>query len=101
MKSSQVSSKLCNPRIWNKLTFFVILELVAKQEEKRSSALGRANETMQQRFRKQKKWHELLEKPTVPSIPPKDKQVPQGEDEENAVSSGNEEDFMQKKEQVI
>ena len=56
---------------------------------------------MQQRIRKQKKWHELLEKPTVPSIPPKDKQVPQGEDEENAMSSGNEEDFMQKKEQVI
>ena len=57
---------------------------------------------MQQRIRKQKKWHELLEKPTVPSIPPKDKQVPQGEDDDdNAPLSTGEEEQIHKREQVI
>jgi len=37
----------------------------------------------------------LLEKPTVPSIPPKNKEVPQGEDEENVPGSPTgSEDFM-------
>ena len=46
-----------------------------------------------------KKWHQLLEKPTVPSIPPKNKEVPQSE--EDIASSGDEREFVQKKEQVI
>ena len=46
-----------------------------------------------------KKWHQLLEKPTVPSIPPKNKEVPQSE--EDIASSGEEGEFVQKKEQVI
>ena len=37
-------------------------------------------EKMEQKVRKQPKWHELVS--SVPSIPPKNKQVPEGDDYE-------------------
>lgn len=46
------------------------------REPDTTSAIGKNKENMQQRIRKMKKWHQLLDKPTVPSIPAKDKQVP-------------------------
>jgi len=42
---------------------------------------------MENRVRKQPKWHQLVS--SVPSIPPRDKQVPEGDDyeDEQAVNS--------------
>lgn len=36
---------------------------------------------MENRVRKQPKWHQLIS--SVPSIPPRDKQVPEGDDYED------------------